>query len=155
MITIALVPILIVAYIFSDYAMSLIGGGQYNGTEAGRIAVNIFKLSVTFALLYPADRFMSVTLDAIHKPQINFIKVIIMLVINLCADLIGIYIFGNIYGVIIGTILPLLTAIFISNYYIQNSYQKFSFSDIYKLGFNEINKLIINSLKKYKNNKDI
>ncbi|RZJ79029.1 MAG: lipopolysaccharide biosynthesis protein [Flavobacterium sp.] len=152
MITIALIPILILSYIFAGFAMGVIGGGQYRGTEAGDIAVNIFRLSITYALLYPADRFMSVTLDVIHKPHINFLKVIVMLIINLLFDIIGIYIFGNIYGVVIATVFPIITAIIIANYVLQKEYYKFSLLNIYKLGYLEINSLISNIYKKQKSN---
>lgn len=150
MITLALVPILIIGYLFAGFAMSLIGGGQYKGTPAGAEAVNIFRIYVTFALLYPADRFMAVTLDAIHKPQINFIKIIAMLVVNLLCDIIGIYLFGNIYGLVIGTVFPILTAILISNYVIQKDYLKFSFVDTYKLGYIELKYLLTNTLSSFK-----
>lgn len=150
MITMTLIPILILGYIFAGFAMSLIGGGQYRGTESGAQAVNIFRICVTFALLYPADRFMAVTLDAIHKPQINFIKIIVMLVVNLISDVVGIYVFGNIYGVVIGTIFPILAAIIISNHVIQKHYLKFSFVDTYKLGYFELRNLLQKTLSDFK-----
>lgn len=150
MITLSLIPILVVGYLFAGLAMGLIGGGQYKGTTEGDQAVNIFRIFVAFALLYPADRFMAVTLDAIHKPEINFIKIIVMLIVNLVADIGGIYIFGNIYGVVIGTIFPVLTAIFISNFVIQSKYLRFSFIDTYKLGYIELRQLLGNVIAKIK-----
>ncbi|MES2446546.1 MAG: oligosaccharide flippase family protein [Bacteroidota bacterium] len=153
-ITISLIPIVFVTYLLAEPAMSIIGGGQYKNTKAGETAVNIFKLITMFAFLFPADRFMSVTLDAIHKPHVNFFKVIIMLIVNLISDFLGVYILGNIYGIVIATIFPVLTAIIISNYVIQKEYQKFSFLDIYRSSFIEIKKyfmtLIDNKIKKRK-----
>lgn len=73
-----------------------------------------------------------------------------MLIINLVADIAGIYIFGNIYGVVIGTIFPVLTAIFISNYVIQHKYLRFSFLDSYKLGYVELRQLTQNVIAKIK-----
>jgi len=147
MITIGLVPVLIAAYIFADLGMSIIGGGQYHNTEAGRTAVTIFRIFTTFALLYPADRFMSVALDAIHKPQINFLKVVVMLVVNLLADFAGIYIFGNVYGIVVGTLFPTITAVAISYYYINKGYQKFSLLNSYQTGYQELTKIIHLGLK--------
>ncbi|WP_231427168.1 lipopolysaccharide biosynthesis protein [Pedobacter sp. Leaf250] len=146
-ITIGLIPFLIGAFIFAGYALAIIGGGKYNGTEAGSIAVNIFRISAVVALLYPADRFLSVTLDAIHKPQINLYKVIIMVVINIITDFAGIYIFGNIYGLVVGTFIPTLVGILISYYYINKGYQNFSIFNSYFISFIEIKKFISNGFK--------
>ncbi|PWS33762.1 lipopolysaccharide biosynthesis protein [Pedobacter paludis] len=150
MITIVLIPISIIAYFFAGVAMSLIGGGQYKGTIAGLEAVNIFRICIAFSLFYPLDRFMAVTLDAIHKPQVNFVKIIVMLIVNFLSDIIGIYIFGNIYGVVVGTVFPILAAVIISNYVIQKDYHKFSIIDIYILGYKELTALISSTLKNFK-----
>jgi len=146
--TICLIPFLLVAYLFAGYALSIIGGGKYAGTVPGEMAVNVFRISAFLALLYPADRFMSIALDAIHKPQINLYKVIVMLVINLAADFVGIYIFGNIYGLVFGTFFPTLTAILIAYYYINKNYQSFSLFESYSDGLSETNKILKNGLKK-------
>jgi len=146
-ITIGLIPFLIGTYIFAGFALGIIGGGKYSGTEAGNIAVNIFRISATIALLYPADRFLSVTLDAIHKPQINLYKVIIMVIINLFSDFLGVYIFGNIYGLVVGTFLPTLAGIIISYYYINKDYQKFSILESYRSSFAVIKKFVLNGFK--------
>ncbi|KQM78519.1 hypothetical protein ASE74_13535 [Pedobacter sp. Leaf216] len=146
-ITIGLIPFLLGTYIFAGYALAIIGGGKYNGTEAGEIAVNIFRISATIALLYPADRFMSVTLDAIHRPQINLYKVIVMVIVNVISDFGGVYLFGNIYGLVIGTFFPTLIGIIISYYYINKGYQNFSIFHSYILSFREIKKFISNGFK--------
>ncbi|WP_165499814.1 lipopolysaccharide biosynthesis protein [Pedobacter frigidisoli] len=146
-ITICLIPFLIGTYIFAGFALGIIGGGKYSGTEAGNIAVNIFRISATIALLSPADRFMSVTLDAIHKPQINLYKVIIMVIINVITDFAGIYFFGNIYGLVVGTFFPTLVAILISYYHISKGYQTFSIFDSYLVSFREIKRLVLNGFK--------
>ncbi len=143
MITIGLIPFLAIAFIFSDLAMSIIGGEKYDGTMAGLQAANIFRLSMIFALFFPADRFFAVTLDVIHKPQINFIKVLIMLVVNLVTDIIGIMILGNVYGIIVATIFPTLTAVLIGYFAIVKYYRTFDFWETYSLGFKEL-KFFIN-----------
>jgi len=148
MITFAFVPIIIIGYLLAPFALSIIGGGQYKGTEAGAIAVNIFRISIIFALLFPGDRFMAVTLDAVHMPQVNFIKVIVMLAVNLLADVAGVYIFHNVYGIVVGNLFLPLTAIIVSNIALQK-YQRFSFLDTYKLGYNELKSLLSNSLSSF------
>ncbi|TKB99654.1 lipopolysaccharide biosynthesis protein [Pedobacter cryotolerans] len=147
-ITIGLIPALIIAIIFVDFALGIIGGGQYQGTPEGEMAANVFRLSALFALLYPADRFMSVTLDAIHMPQINFMKVIVMLVLSIAADFVGIGIFGNVYGIVIASIVPTTVAILISKHYIQKDYLRFSLLNSYNSGFNELKLIWLNFFKK-------
>ncbi len=146
MITVALVPVAIIAVLFADIAISIIGGGKYSGTEAG----NVLRLFMTFALLYPADRFMALTLDVIHKPKINFIKVLIMLAANIIGDFVGIYVLGNIYGVAITTVVPTLIGVFIS-YFALRKYLPFSFWDIYRLGWVESRYELQQLLHKKKN----
>lgn len=138
MLTVALIPVMVVIFIFAPQAIGIIGGEKYIGTEAGLLAANVLRLFFTFALLYPADRFLAITLDVIHKPQINFYKIIVMLVINLVTDVIGIYFFKNIYGVALATIFPVITAIIISRFALQKYYMRYSFFDTYLLGYKEL-----------------
>jgi len=149
-ITLCLFPVLIVAYLAAGVAMGIIGGGQYYNTPAGNAAITIFRIFTTFALLYPADRFMSVALDAIHKPQVNFIKVIVMLVVNLIADFLGVYLLGNVYGIVIGTFFPTVTAIAISYYYLNKDFKRFSLMNSYLSGYREVSRLVSLGLRQAK-----
>ncbi len=133
MITVALVPVSIIAVCFADVAVGLIGGGKYVGTEAA----NVFRLFMTFALLFPADRFFALTLDVIHQPKINFIKVLIMLAANIIGDFTGIWLLGNIYGVAITTVVPIFIGVLIS-FSALRRYLKFSFWEMYRLGYSEL-----------------
>lgn len=136
-ITVILVPACLLAVLLANVAISLVGGGQYSGTAIGVQAANVYRLFMTFALLYPADRFLALTLDVIHKPQVNFYKVLIMLAANIIGDVAGILIFGNVYGVAITTVIPIIIAVVIS-YRALYKYQPFKFFDIYKLGYAEV-----------------
>jgi len=140
MLTIILIPVFIGSIIFADLAVSIIGGKQYIGTIAGEEAANVLRLFMGFALIYPADRFFAVTLDAIHQQKINFIKVLIMLAINILSDLGGVYVFGNVYGITIATICPILTGAIIGYWAIQK-YQPFSILAVYKSGYTELKHL--------------
>ena len=137
MITILLIPVFIGSFIFADYAVAIIGGKQYVGTAAGVEAANVLRLFMGFALIYPADRFFAITLDAIHQQRINFIKVLIMLAINIISDLVGVLLFGNIYGITIATVCPILTGTIIGYWAIQK-YQPFNFWGVYKSGFTDL-----------------
>ncbi|MCY7353184.1 MAG: lipopolysaccharide biosynthesis protein [Cytophagaceae bacterium] len=118
----------------ADLAIGLIGGNAYRGTEAA----NIFRLFMLFALLSPADRFMAVALDAIHKPDLNFMKVLLMIVLNLIANWIGIAVLGNIYGIAFGSFCNVLFAVIFSYYALQKYYGGFNLWASYKIGFLEL-----------------
>ncbi|MEO7531625.1 MAG: oligosaccharide flippase family protein [Sediminibacterium sp.] len=143
MLTVALVPVCILCLLFADIPISLIGGGKYAGTEAA----NVFRLFMTFALLFPADRFLALTLDVIHQPRINFIKVLVMLAANIGGDFGGIALLGNIYGVAITTVIPTLIGVLVG-YYALRRYLPFSFWDMYRVGYREIKELIQLQFKK-------
>lgn len=127
LLTFFLLPAALLSLLLADFAISIIGGPQYVNTEAA----NVLRLFMMFALLYPADRFMALTLDVIHKPKINFIKVLVMLAANIIFDLVGVFTLGNIYGVAIATLAPTLIAVGVGYFALQD-YQKFNFMSLYK-----------------------
>jgi O-antigen/teichoic acid export membrane protein len=132
LITVALLPACLGAILLADVAISIIGGSKYVHSEAA----NIMRLFMTFALLYPLDRFLALTLDVIHQPKINFIKVLIMLVASVSASFAGIYITGNVYGVAIAGIIPTLIGIGIG-YWGLNRFQPFNLLSVFKTGYAE------------------
>ena len=144
MLTVVLVPVCILGVLLADTAIAIIGGGKYVGTEAA----NVFRLFLTFALLYPADRFFALTLDVIHLPKINFYKVLVMLAANIIFDLLGIYIFKNVYGVAITTVIPIIIAVVVGFWALNKYYIRFSFFSIYKYGFYSLKELINSYFKK-------
>lgn len=131
--SISLLPICILAIIFADFAIGLLGGGKYTGTYA----VSVYQISMSFALFLPIDRFLGITLDIIHKPRINFYKVIIMLATNIIFDFAGIYLFGNINGVAIASFFTFLSGI-IFGYYRLKQFIDFTLIGILKTGCLEI-----------------
>ena len=129
----AFIPLAIGGIIFADIAVSLLGGGKYVNTEAA----NVYRIMMVLAVFYPIDRFIGVSLDIIHQPKINFIKVILMLMLNVIGDFIGIYTFGNLYGVALSTLLPLIVGMFFGYYHL-NKFIPFRFSRIFVFGFIQI-----------------
>ncbi len=143
--TLLLVPVVMFAVVFANIAITVIGGGKYAGTEA----TNVFRIFMTFALLFPADRFFGLTIDVIHQPRINFIKVLVMLAANIITDFIGIYIFGNIYGVALASIFPTMIAVGVG-YWTMRKYYPFAFTSVYTLGYAEIKILFARTLQRFK-----
>lgn len=147
MLSVLLVPACIVTVLLADVLISIVGGGKYAGTPIGMQAANVYRLFMTFAILFPADRFLALTLDMIHKPKVNFYKVLIMLAANIIGDITGILIFGNVYGAAITTFIPILIGALIG-YYALRKYQPFKFFDIYRTGWIETKWLIHVNWKK-------
>jgi len=136
--TVILLPIIVVVLLIADPVVAMIGGGKYIHTEAANV-LRIFMLS---AIFFPVDRFSGITLDIIHKPHLNFIKIIISLLINIVTDIIAIRVFGNVYGVAAASIITLLFGVGFGYYYL-NRYLPFSFRGFLKTGFHELRTLIL------------
>ena len=98
MLTMAFIPLSIGGILFSNYAMVLLGDPKLLNTAAPMI----FRFMMVFSLMYPIERFNGVTLDIIHRPKVNFYKVLIMISANIAADFIGIYFLKGIEGIIFG-----------------------------------------------------
>lgn len=139
MLTIALIPVVFLSLAFADLAIYIIGGDKYVGTEAA----NVLRLFMAFALLFPADRFFALTLDVIHKPKINFIKVLVMVVTNIIFNFVGIKLFGNVYGIALGSLIPSIIAVVVGFKALQG-YSKFDFLQIFKFGYSELKTLVRN-----------
>ncbi len=135
--TILFIPIALGVFLFADIAISMLGGGKYSTTEAA----NVYRIMMIFAVFYPIDRFIAVTLDIVHQPKANFIKVTLMLLVNIIGDFVGIYLFGNLYGVALATVLPLCVGIFYG-YFILNKFIPFKLIDIFKLGYIQLRSVI-------------
>jgi O-antigen/teichoic acid export membrane protein len=140
--TYALIPVCIGGILLADIAAHIVGAKNAVGPEAG----NVLRIFLTFALLFPTDRFLALSLDAVHKPNINSIKILLMLAVNIAGDFIGIAIFHNIYGVTLATILPTLVGVFVG-YWALNKYEPFSLRQIYTVGFKEAKLMIRKTLK--------
>jgi O-antigen/teichoic acid export membrane protein len=132
MLSVMLIPAAIIGCALADLPIYIIGGGKYAGTEAA----NVFRLFLTFSILYPPDRFFALTLDVIHKPKINFYKVLAMLAVNIGSDFLGYHLTHSVYGIAFATIMPVLTGTIIG-FWALNQYSRFSFLSIFKVGYQE------------------
>jgi len=150
MLSIVIFFLAIIVFFLAEPAILLIGGSKYLATEAP----NLFRMFMCFAILYPMDRFFSLTIDVIHKPKINFYKILVMLAVNLIGDFVGVSLLNSIYGIAMVNILSILVSIAIT-YPVLNRYSKFSLSSIYVVGYNELVSIIKNTYKTLFSNKKI
>jgi len=135
LLTIALIPVCIGSVVFADYAVYIINGGW------DIKAANVLRFFMTFSLLFPTDRFITLGLDVIHKPNINFVKLLVMLAVNIITDFAGIALLGNVYGVAIATVFPVLVAIGIGYWYLRK-YEYFRLPEIITVGYAELKLLL-------------
>ncbi|WP_442588361.1 lipopolysaccharide biosynthesis protein [Pedobacter sp. AW31-3R] len=133
MLSFAIFVIAALSIVFAEPIIMIIGGEKYVDTAAP----NIFRIFMSIAILYPADRFLSITLDVIHKPKVNFYKILIMLAANVIADFIGLTLFKSVYAVAVANVIPVLIAIIIS-YRPINEYSKFNFWHMYTGGYRDV-----------------
>lgn len=136
-----LLPIIVGTILLADIPVYLLGGKKYISTPAA----NLLRMFMATAILFPIDRFTGITLDVINKPSLNLIKVFIMLAVNIIGDFIGIKVFGNIYGVAFAN-LPTVTSGFIFGYLQLKRTLPLSIIEIVRIGFNEINEAVRNTL---------
>jgi len=142
-ITMFLIPVIIAMLVFADVMVMLIGGGKYVGTESA----NIFRIFMLFALLAPIERFPGITLDIIHKPELNLLKVVASLIVNVIADIIFIKLIGNIYGAAIASFFTLLFSVAFG-YFSLRKYLPFRINGIMKLGYYEFKMIVSGFIRK-------
>lgn len=148
MLTIALLPVCIAGFFGVGILVDLLGGKKYHDSDA----LMVFRIFMCFAMLLPVDRFMGITLDMINKPRLNMIKVYVMLIVNVVADIAGLLIFHNIYGVALASILTFATGT-IFGYWSLKKYLHFKMRDIFILGYAELKDLVRGFInKKHKAN---
>lgn len=133
MLTWAFVPVAIIGYFFAPLAVSLLGGTKYVHTEA----VTIFRILLFMSWLYPIERFTGITLDIIHRPKVNFYKVLIMLAVNIVGDFVLLSVMHNVYGAVITALCIVLSGLFYGNYQL-GKYLDYKIVDIIKVGWAQI-----------------
>lgn len=138
-----LLPLVIGCIVFADSLVVMLGGAQYADSA------NILRIFAVYAAFLPLDRFSGITLDIIGKPYLNFIKVLVMLAVNVTGDLLAIHYIGNIYGVAAVSILTFLTGVFFGNYFLRK-YLNHSISKTLKVGFTTLREIIHPIIARFK-----
>jgi O-antigen/teichoic acid export membrane protein len=140
--TMLIIPAVIGAWLLADLVVYIMAGKEYFDTEAG----NVIRIFMTFALLFPFDRFFALSLDVLKLPRINYYKVVLMLAVNVAGDFIGYYIARNIYGIAIATFLPTLVGVAVGYYYLRKQFY-FTIPQIISVGYVETKEIVIKTLR--------
>ena len=75
-VSIIIIPILVSFVIFAPFLLNILGGTTVNSS------VSILRILTIYGLLVPLDRFIGTTLDSLKKPQINSVKIYLMVSFN-------------------------------------------------------------------------
>ena len=106
----------------------------------------IFRFMMVFSLMYPIERFNGVTLDIIHRPKVNFYKVLIMISANIAADFIGIYFLKGIEGIIFGVFCTTFSGLLFGYFQLRKSLD-YTIGGILNSGYQEMIAFLKKNLK--------
>ena len=113
------IGISLVTFVFADLFILILGGKQYLGTDpvTGFNAATIMRIFSIYGLLLPIDRMTGIGLDSINKPNINFLKVLYMVIANVIGDIIAIFIFKSLSLVAVASIFFTIIGIWVGFFY--------------------------------------
>ncbi|MFD1293692.1 lipopolysaccharide biosynthesis protein [Lutibacter holmesii] len=130
------VGISLFTFVFAEFFVFILSGDQYLKTDpvTGFNVVNIVRVFSIYGLLLPIDRMTGIGLDSINKPNINALKVFLMVIANVVGDLIAIFIFKSLLLVAVASIFFTLVGIWMGMYFLNKeltlSYRKIFSSGI-------------------------
>jgi O-antigen/teichoic acid export membrane protein len=122
-------------FVFAEYLVLFLSGEQYLTVdpETGFNVVAIVRVFSLYGLLLPIDRMTGVALDSINKPNINAVKVFVMVAANVIGDFIAIFILESLVLVAVASILFTLLGIWMGMYFL-NKELSLSYSKIFSSG---------------------
>lgn len=144
------VAISLFTFIFADFLILILGGRQYLGSDpvTGFNAATIMRIFSIYGLLLPIDRMTGIGLDSINKPNINFLKVLYMVIANVIGDIIAIFIFKSLSLVAVASIFFTTIGIWVGYYYLDKE-MSLNYRFIFKRGI-EFYKTIYGKLRDHK-----
>ncbi len=132
--TYLLVFMSLITFVFAKEFVVIISGSQYLNPENTPFnIVTLVKIFSIYGLLLPIDRMTGIGLDSVNKPQINALKVIIMLTTNIIGDLFAVFVFESLEVVAMTTLLFTTVGIVVGAYFMNKEFD-FSISEIFKSG---------------------
>lgn len=137
----------IITFVFAKEFVILISGYQYLNQEiVGFDIITLVRILSVYGLLLPIDRMTGIGLDSINKPNINALKVMVMLGANIIGDVIAVFVFNSLEFVAISTLVFTSIGIGFGSYFLNKEF-KISFIEI----FNSANRFYNNLWSKASN----
>lgn len=134
------IPLTLGLFVFAKPLVLLLGGPEYAGSYV------IFWIFLLYALLLPMDRFSGIALDAINKPNLNMVKVLIMATFNIVGDIIVIHYWSSLPGVAICTIMNAAAGVIVGNLLLRREL-KTNVLQIFPYGWNYLKYMVKPFLK--------
>lgn len=109
-------PVIVVIACFPDFVLTLLGGSKYAGwLPEMRTMLYIFLI---YGVLLTYDRITGITLEAIGRPELNTYKVLLMVFLNVVGDLIAVFYFESLIGVVVASVFFVFVGVLVGYYYI-------------------------------------
>jgi len=105
----------LVTFVFADFFVLVLGGRQYLGVDpiTGTNTADIVRIFSLYGLILPIDRMTGIGLDAINRPDKNFVKVVYMVVANVIGDLLAVFVFKSLAIVAVASIIFTLIGVLV------------------------------------------
>ncbi|PQJ76947.1 lipopolysaccharide biosynthesis protein [Polaribacter glomeratus] len=122
-------------FVFAEYLVLILSGQQYLVVDpiTGFNVVDIVRVFSIYGLLLPIDRMTGIGLDSINKPNINAIKVFVMVAANVIGDFIAIFVFKSLILVAVASIAFTIIGIWMGMYFL-NKELTLSYKEIFSSG---------------------
>ncbi|MFT6868845.1 MAG: O-antigen/teichoic acid export membrane protein [Polaribacter sp.] len=122
-------------FIFAKYLVLILSGNQYLKVDpvTGFNIVDIVRVFSIYGLLLPIDRMTGIGLDSINKPNINALKVFVMVAANLIGGFVAVFVFKSLLLVAVASIVFTLIGIWMGMYFL-NKELTLSYKEIFSSG---------------------
>lgn len=110
--TLLLFPISIACFVSAEFLLTTLGGSAYQSSAP------LLRVFAVYSLFLPFDRLLGITLDAIGKPHLNTIKVIIMLTINVLGDVVVLVGGGELWQVAVVTVITITVGVSVGLFFL-------------------------------------
>jgi O-antigen/teichoic acid export membrane protein len=137
------IPFVIFLFVIAEPLVLIIGGDRYTQ------AITLFRIFLIYSIFVPFDQVIGVSLDAINKPNKNFIKVMIMAAVNIIGDLFVLIYYKNIELVAWVTLLTILSGA-LSGYFMLKKIIPIKISSILASGYINLNHVFVKYFNKFR-----
>jgi O-antigen/teichoic acid export membrane protein len=110
---VVMLPCAIGCFVLADPLVVLLGGAEF---AESAVLLRIFMVYMAFM---PLERYAGVALDAIHRPRLNMLKMLAMLVVNTLGNLIALHLFHSTTGVAMGSVATFLGGVGLGFYWLR------------------------------------
>lgn len=112
--TLGLIPILLLSFLLAPFLIEFLGG------EPIPESIIILQVFTFYGLLVPLDRFLGITLDSLRRPQLNSIKIYLMIIVNIVGDIIFIKLGYGVTAVALVTIITSSSGVLFGSYFVKS-----------------------------------